>query len=153
MKKFKFKLQTVHNVREMKQEKEQLVLSELQKEAAKAAERVAEIDQLRFKAIANYARRIECGQTIDPYELELNSNHIAALDRLQREAKENLEIKRQACARQSKTVAAAAREVKVTNRLRENQEQRHQLELERQDQNNIDEIVTSNFARRMSQTK
>jgi flagellar export protein FliJ len=153
MKKFKFTLQAVHNVREIKQEKELLILSELQAEAAKAADRIKEIEQLRSKAIENYARRLESGRAIDPYELELNSNHISALDRLQREAQKTLEMKKQACFRQSKTVEAAVREVKITKRLRETQQARYQLEAGRQEQNNLDELVSANYARQMSQSK
>ena len=153
MKKFKFTLQTVHNVRELKQEKEQAILSDLQAEAARAADRVHEIEQLRSKAIETYAKRLEAGATINAYELELNSNHISALDRLQREAQQNLEQKKQACVLQSKSVAAAVREVKVTKRLRENQQLRHQLEVARHEQNALDELVSANFACRMSQAK
>lgn len=153
MKKFKFTLQAVHNVREMKQEKEQLILSEMQAEAVKAADRIKEIEQLRAKAIENYARRLAIGTTIDPFELELNSNHISALDRMQQEAQKALEAKKQACLHQSKTVEAATRQVKITNRLRETQQTRHKLEASRQEQNALDELVSANFARQMSQTK
>jgi flagellar export protein FliJ len=153
MKKFKFTLQTVHNVREMKQEKEEFILGELQMEAAKAAQFVSEVEQMRFKAIDNYASRLQSGAALDAFELELNSNHIAALDRLRREAQNALEIKKQACLQQSKTVAAAMREVKITDRLRENQQSRHRLEFDRYEQNALDELVSANFARRMSQAK
>lgn len=153
MKKFKFTLQTVHNVREMKQERELLVLSELQTETDKAAARVHEIEELRAKAIESYARRLENGTAIDPYELELSSNHISALDRMHREAQKILEKKKQACQRQTKTVEIAARDVKITNRLRENQQARHQADVARHEQNSLDEIVSANYARQMAQSK
>ncbi len=153
MKKFKFTLQTVHNVREMKQDKELQILSELQNEAAKAAEQVTEIENLRERAIENYSRRLEAGEQIAAFELELNSNHLSALDRLIREAVQILEAKKQACAQQGKTVAAATQQVKITNQLHDNQKQKHQLEVSRYEQNALDELVSANFARRMSQTK
>lgn len=153
MKKFKFTLQAVHNVREMKQERELLVLSELQAEAEKAAARVGEIEELRGKAIEDYARRLENGAAIDPYELELSSNHITSLDRLQQEAQKNLEKRKQACLRQTKTVEVAAREVKITNRLRENQHAKHQADIARREQNALDELISANYARRMAQSK
>jgi flagellar export protein FliJ len=153
MKKFKFTLQTVHTVREMKQEKEELIFGELQTEALKAASRVSEIEQLRFKAIENYAERLERGETLNAYELELNSNHITSLDRQQQEAQKSLELKKQACVQQGKMLAAATREVKITDRLRENQQSRHRLDLARHEQNSLDEIISANFARRMTQTK
>lgn len=153
MKKFNFTLQTVHNVRELKQEKEQLILGELQTEAAKAADRVSEIERMRFTAIENYANRLENGGSLNAFEMELTVNHINTLDRLRREAEQNLELKKQACLRQTQNLAAATREVKITNRLRENQQARHRLESDRHEQNALDELVSANFARKMSQTR
>ena len=153
MKKFKFTLQTVHTVREMKQEKEELILGELQTEASRAAARVSEIERQRYQAIESYSERLARGEAINAYELELNSNHITWLDRQQQEAQKALELKKQACLQQGKTVAAATREVKITDRLRENQHTRHRLDMARDEQNSLDEIISANFARRMTQTK
>lgn len=153
MKKFKFTLQTVHNLREMREEKEKLVLGELQAEVNKANDHVAQLRRMRLDAIENYARRLKGGEQISPMEMELNSNHFASLNYLLQEGERKLEIKKQACQRQGKTVAAAMREVKITDRLRETQKERHHKEMERQEQNNLDEIVSANFARQMLQTK
>lgn len=149
MKKFKFTLQTVHNVREMRQEKEELLFSQAQAEAKAAEERIAQIEKMRFDALESYTHRLRAGEVINAVELELNSNHFASLDRLQREAENILSEKRQACDLQSRKLAAAVREVKITNRLRETQAARHKLELDRHEQNNLDEIVSANFARRL----
>lgn len=149
MKKFKFTLQTVHNVREMRQEKEELIFSQMQAEAERAAERIAQIEKMRFEAIEKYTRKLTAGEFVCAREMEMNSNHFASLDRLQREAEQVLSEKRQACRSQSQKLAAAVREVKITNRLRETQAARHKLELDRQEQNNLDEIVSANFARRL----
>lgn len=153
MKKFKFTLQTVHNVREMRQEKEELVFSQMQAEATRAAERIREIEKMRFEALENYTRRLTAGAAVCAIELEMNSNHFASLDRLQREAEKILNEKKQACNQQSRKLACAVREVKITNRLRETQVAKHKLELERQEQINTDEIVSANFARRLIGTK
>jgi flagellar export protein FliJ len=149
MKKFKFSLETVHNVREMRQEKEKLRLSELQAEAAKAADQIRQIENLRFESLENYARRLNSGEQVSAIEMELNSNHFASLNRLQIEAETKLEQKKQQCRRQGETVAAAMREVKITDRLRETQKARHQLEFSRQEQNNLDELISANFARKL----
>jgi flagellar export protein FliJ len=151
MKKFKFTLQTVHNVREMREEKEHLVLTQMQNEVENAAERIRQIEQMRQEAIEKYTSRLQSGQMINAYELEMNSNHIATLDKVRREAEEVLEQKKQACRKQGETVAVATRAVKITNRLRETQELRHKSESERQEQTAIDELVSANFARRMTQ--
>lgn len=151
MKKFKFTLQTVHDVREMKQENEHLRFTQLQKEAEKAAEQVRLIEKMRQEAIEKYSLRLQSGGIINAYELEMNSNHISTLDRLIREAQGSLEQKKLACLKQSENVAAATRAAKITSRLRETQAQRHKLETDKQEQNAIDELVSANFARRMTQ--
>ena len=79
----------------------------------------------------------------------MSSNHFASLDRLQREAEKVLNDKKLACNTQSQKLAAAVREVKITNRLRETQVAKHKLEIDRQEQINLDEIVSANFARRL----
>ncbi len=151
MKKFKFTLQTVHNVREMRQETEHLVLAQLQNEAEKAAERVRQIQQMRNEAIKNYTLRLQAGAAINVFELEMNSNHISTLDRLIREALEVVEQTKQSCTAQLATLATATRAVKITNRLRETQVLRHKSEAERHEQTAIDELVSANYARRMTQ--
>ncbi len=153
MKKFKFTLQTVHKVREMRQEKEKIVLGELRAEADDAASHAANVEKLRSEAIDNYSRRLKSDERLNPMEMELNSNHFASLMRLQQEAENIVEQKKRACVRQGETVAAAMREVKVTDQLRETQKERHQQEFARQEQNSIDELVTTKFARQMQQTK
>ena len=153
MKKFKFTLQSVHNVREMRREKEELVLAEKQSEVSQAIARLAEVERKRLQAIENYTRQMTRGETMSAYEIELNINHLRDLDRLVREAQETIEGKKQACSEQSRVVAAAGREVKVTERLRETQQSRHQLESERRQQTALDELVAANFARQMLTAK
>ncbi len=153
MKKFKFTLAAVHDVREMKQEKEQLIFGEKQREVVKAEERIAEIERMQISAMENYARRMSAGASLDPFELQLNSNHLASLDKLKCDARKFLELKQKDFQLQTETLAAATREVKVTGRLRETQQMRYRLESDRSEQNALDELVSANFARRLSQTK
>lgn len=153
MKKFKFSLDTVHKVREIHQERESVILGELQTQAEKAAQGVASIEARRQEAIQSYTTRITSGEQIDVMELELNSNHFASLDRLQKDAEAALAIKRQACARQIESVTEAMRAVKITDNLKETQLERHQLEYTRQEQTTVDELISATFARRLLQTK
>lgn len=153
MKKFAFTLQSVHKVREFRKEKELNILSELQAQVESATMRVAEIERQRLEAMSRYAERLNARESISPLEMELNSNHFASLNRLQQEAEAVLVMKRQECSRQAGVVAAAAREVKVTDRLREIQKEKHRLEADRAEQNGIDELVSANFARRSVQMK
>lgn len=153
MKKFAFTLQSVHKVREFRKEKEMNVLSELQAAVEAARTRVAEIERQRLDAMRKYAARLNARENISPLEMELNSNHFASLNRLQQEAEAALATKRQECSRQSGVVAAASREVKVTDKLREIQKEKHRIDVDRAEQNGIDELVSDNFARKLIQPR
>ena len=153
MKKFRFTLQTVHNVREMKQEKEELVLSQMQSEANKAAERIRQIEESQQRAIEDYSKTLRHGKAMNIHEIQLEADHIVSLDRLRRLALEQLEQRNQSCLQQKEMLAAAAREVKVTQKLHETQKIRHRAESERHEQNALDEMVSANYARKMSQTR
>lgn len=150
MKKFKFTLETVHNVREMKQESELLVFTQLQNEAAAAAEQVEKIEELYLRAIENYGNKLGTGRVMNIGEVELEAMHISALERQKRRAIEILEEKKQACVVQSAKLGAAAREVKITDRLRETQVLRHRLETDKHEQTAFDEMVSANFARQLT---
>jgi len=153
MKKFKFTLQTVHNVREMRQEKEELILGQLQTEAVVAEEAVAQIENSRQTAIENYSLRLRSGEQLNPMEMELNSKHFASLNQRRIEGEQIVAQKKQACVRQTQTVAGAMREVKITGRLKETQQLRHDLDFARAEQNGIDELLSTRFARQKTRTK
>lgn len=148
MKKFKFTLDSVHKVREIKKERESVILSELRAEAERAAKRVEHIEAMRYEAIENYTRRIAAGERLDALEMELSSKHFASLDRLQKDAEATLAARNQACQIQIAAVTEAMRGVKITENLRETQRDRHKTEFERQERNNVDELISTAFARR-----
>ena len=108
---------------------------------------------MRLEAIEIYARRLEQGEPINAYELELNSNHFTSLDRLQREAETVLEQKKQACRAAEQNGRRRHARSKNHGSPARNQQARHRLESDRQEQNALDELVSANFARRMSHTK
>lgn len=149
MKKFKFTLQTVHNVREMRQEREELTLAEMLTEVNRASERIKQIEKMRFDAIEKYTERLRAGEFLNATEMELNSKYFNSLDDLQREAEKSLAEKNLACTAQRAKLASAAREVKITDRLREQQFLRHKLESEKHQQTALDEIVSAGYARKM----
>lgn len=153
MKKFKFTLDTVHQVRERKSEQENLTLTELQFEAQEAQMRVSHIETMRQEAVERYMERLNSGVHLNPREMELSSNHFASLNSLQKEAQKVVEEKQDACRRQLEKVHAARVEVKVTDKLRDSQQRRHNEEVARREQNNIEELVTAKFARRIQGSK
>lgn len=153
MKKFSFTLQSVHDVREMMHDKESMTMHQLQTEAEQAASQVSEIEKLRLQALDDYTLRLHSNEQITATEMELNSNHFAALNRLQQLAEANLASKREECRQQGEKVASARRQVKVTDQLRENQRVRHTAETLRYEQNAIDEIISTRFARTLTNRK
>lgn len=153
MKKFRFTLGAVHNVREMRQEKEQLVFSQLQSEVATATARIVEAENKRQTTLDCYASRLQSGEIIDPLEMDLSAKYLLSLNRLEQESRQVLQEKKQACDKQRQTVAAAVQAVKATAKIREKQLERHNLEFARNEQTNLDEIVSLSFARTLSQNK
>lgn len=151
MKKFKFKLQTLHNVREIKLEKEQAILANIQNEINEIRQYIAEIEKTRFTAIENYTGKLRHGEKINPIEMELNSKHISSLDRLKRETFEQLAEKENAFSEQVKKVATAKKKVKITENLREKKLARHKLELATREQNALDDMVSAKYARQRSE--
>jgi flagellar export protein FliJ len=153
MKKFKFTLQSVHNVREMREEKELMVLSGLNLEAEQASERLTQVEGALRGAVENYNRKMSVGEPINVIEMELNSKHISALERQKSAAREELLARRNACMRQAALVTHAAQQVKVTGRLRENQVTTHRQTTARHEQNALDEMVTIGFARKLGESR
>jgi flagellar export protein FliJ len=153
MKKFKFTLDSVHRVREIRKERETSVLAGLRADAERAEKRVAHIEDLRREAIETYTRRLARGERIDAMEMELSSRHFSSLDRLQLEAEAHLAERRRACEAQVLKVTEAMREVKITENLRETQHERHRFETDRREQVGIDEMVAAGFARERQKQK
>ncbi|NNE65133.1 MAG: flagellar export protein FliJ [Pyrinomonadaceae bacterium] len=147
MKKFKFKLESVHNVRELREEKEQSVFARLQKEVTAAEERLEEIHRRRVEAMDTYVSDLAGGKSADPSEMDLHAKHFASLEKLRIEAERDLEEKRFACREQAGQLSAAAREVKVTGKLREKQKALYDQELAKREQNAVDEITSAKYAR------
>jgi len=153
MKKFKFNLQSVHDVREMHENQEQLRLAELQNEMNKTLAKIEQLEGMNLEATKNYMTRVQIGKATSPFEMQMHANHISDINRRRREAETELAERKLACADQAKKLAEAHRNVKVTDRLRETQKTRHKQEFERQEQNKIDEFVTTNYARQISGIK
>jgi flagellar export protein FliJ len=153
MKKFKFTLQSVHNVREIREEKELMVLSGLNLEAERASEKVAQVEGALKSAVENYNRKSGAGEPINVIEMELNSRHISALERQKVEARTQLREKQNACSDQMVQVTHAAQQVKITNRLRENQASDYRLNLARHEQSALDEMATTGFARKLGESR
>jgi flagellar export protein FliJ len=153
MKKFKFTLQSVHNVREMREEKELMVLSRLNLEAEQASARLTAVEGALVTAVEKYNYRIKPGQAINASEMEINSRHISALETQKAAAREEVLVRQDACVRQISQVTQAARDVKITGKLRDNQVKDHRLAASRYEQNTLDEIATISFSHKSGESR
>ena len=152
MKKFKFTLQTVHNLRESRRDNAQQELAQLQATANEVAQRLEKTTQERLETIDNFSAKMQ-GGAIDPMEAALTTNYIAALAQREREAQYQLSLSIEAVERQKLKVIEASREVEATSVLRERQLARHELEASRAEQNFLDEIATVTIARKLLQNR
>jgi flagellar export protein FliJ len=153
MKKFTFSLQSVHNVREMLEEKELMTLSQLNLEAEQASARLNAVEGAISEAVENYNRRTKVGEPINIGEIELNSQHISALAKQKAAAREELLAKQVARAGQVSLVTQAARDVKVTGKLREHQANDHRLTASRHEQTALDEMATIRYAHKTGDSR
>lgn len=152
MKKFKFSLQTVHNLRETKREQEQLKLADLRIKLEDASKQLEAVENKRRETLDKYAAKLQQGE-VDVFQMSLLTDYLKALSNCETTARENVKIAQQACSNQSKTLAEAARSVEVTTKLHERQRAKFDLESARVEQNNLDEMVSINFARQLFHTK
>jgi flagellar export protein FliJ len=152
MKKFKFTLQAVHNLRESRRDNARQELVQLQTTASEAAERLEQTTQERLETIDNFSSKMQSGP-IDPMEAALTTNYIAALVQREREAQYQLSLSIAAVEKQRLKVIEAAREVEATSVLRERQLARHELEASRAEQNFLDEITSVTIARKILQNR
>jgi len=153
MKKFKFTLQSVHNVREMREEQELMVLSRLNLETEQASARLTAVEGALGDAVEKYNRKIKIGEPINVNEMELNSRHISALEKQKAAAREELRERQNARKQQISLVTQAARDVKVTGKLRDNQVKNHRLAASRHEQTALDEMATIGFVHKSGESR
>lgn len=147
MKKFKFSLQTVHDVREMRREQEQMKLADLQLKFTEAKEKLAEAEALRQKTAETYSEKLGAND-IDAFEMDLTMKFLNVLYHRENEARERLAEIKQSCRNQSRRVADAAQSLEITEKLRRKQILRHQNDVTRAEQTEIDELVSTSFAKK-----
>lgn len=153
MKKFEFNLESVHNVRELREEKEQAVYTRLRHEVTEAEVRLTELMEKRLAAMTRYVTAMDGGTPVHPVEMDLHSKHITSLERLRKQTENEIEEKQSACRNQAVQLTAAAREVKVTEKLREKKKALHDRESAKHEQTALDEITSAKYARQTGEIK
>ena len=151
MKRFRFSLQTLHDLRELERENAERALAQSARNLAEAADRVEKYRRECDSAWANQATKLQAREP-DLKEIAMHTDYITTLERRLTEAQARyaeLERERELRFQQVLKAAAAA---EVTAKLREQQRGRHQAEVAREDQNQLDELATIAVARHLRET-
>lgn len=140
MKRFKFKLQTVHDLREMQRERAEQDLAEAGARVAQAEAQLAKIEYRLEEAASSYARSLQSGE-VDPFESSLHTNFLNFLSQHLTSARAQLTKMKSEYDNCRKLAIEAARAVEATGKLRQRQRARYKLEAERAEQSMLDEMA------------
>ena len=149
MKRFKFSLQTVHDLRVNIRDQAEQALAAASASVSEAAARVEEMERLRRAAAEDHAAKLQSG-AVDPFEAALFVNYMHAMAKRETEARRRLSmLERERDARRELAVEAA-RHAETTTKLRERHRERHAARSASAEQNMLDEMATIAVARRPS---
>ena len=147
MKRFKFSLQTVHDLRESRQEAAERELATANSELYRANAQLQEVVRSRQKALERYMLLYQ-SREIEVSMIAAHTDFIGSLFQREREAKAHIlevekrfETKRQA-------VTEAMRDTETTSKLRDHQRKNHELQSNRDEQSMLDEMAVMAVARR-----
>jgi flagellar export protein FliJ len=149
MKKFKFSLQTVHQVREFKRDNAERDLIAAGVELDKAKAHLEEVLSLRQKAVNQYFDLHQTSQ-IEASTVVMHTNYIGSLMELERLARNLIATKERHVASKREVLVEASRQSETTANLRERQFERHVLETARKEQLLLDEMAVLAVARHRS---
>lgn len=146
MKKFRFTLQTVHDLRAARRDEAERALATASRVVAEAEEQLAETSSAHARAMEDFAAKLQAGE-IDPLDAELSVDYLASLVERKLEAHARLKELEEKREQQREETVEAARSAETTARLRERQHERHQLQMARAEQQILDEMATLTQAR------
>lgn len=149
MKKFRFTLQPVHDLREMRRDEAERSHAQAIAAVAEANGRLDEAENTRREAAESLRRVLQSGQ-LDPHDVALRSGYLSALIAREADARTRLAALEDERERRRRTVAEAARAAEATAKLRERQSARHHEAVARHEQNLLDEMAVVTAARRNS---
>ena len=152
MKRFRFSLQSVHDLRETLRDEAERQLALAMAEAAAASKRITEAEELIVRTGADFAARLQSGKVLDPQEAALCADYLSVLVRRIKDEKIRLKDLESACEFKRLAVVEAARAAEATAKLRDRQQSRHTAEAARHEQNMLDEIATLSSARRVAES-
>jgi len=147
MKRFKFSLQTVHDLRESRQEAAERELANANSELYRANAQLEEVVRSRQKALERYLLMYQKNE-IEVSMVAAHTDFIGSLFKREREAKAHIREVELRLEQKRQAVTEAMRETEATAKLRDRQRQNHQLEANRNEQAMLDEMAVLAVARR-----
>lgn len=150
MKRFKFSLQALHDLRRRAREEAEAALASAHAAVVQAEADLAEAVNARRAALESNAARLGPGE-INPHEVALRASYTAVLDRRIAEAQARLrEAERERAAKLQAAIAAATA-AEATTKLRDKHRARHDAEVNRAEQELLDELAAIASARRLTE--
>lgn len=149
MKKFRFTLQPIHDLREMRRDEAERSHAQAIAAVTEANSRLDEAESTRREAAESLRSLLQHGQ-LDPHEVALRSSYLSSLIAREADARTRLAALEEERERRRHKMAEAARAAEATAKLRERQSARHFEALARYEQNQLDEMAVVTAARRNS---
>ncbi len=146
MKRFRFSLQTVHDLREERRDVAEAELARAAAELRQARKQLEAVKRARAIAEENYFVQLAPG-ALDPRDMEFRVAYLRALDARERDALVRIVQIERRHEEQRRATAEAARDAEATSSLRDRQRARHNEEAARVAQNALDEMATLAAAR------
>jgi flagellar export protein FliJ len=148
MKRFKFTLQTVHDLRESKRESAERDLTEAANEVYRAYRLLEEVIRARQRALDNYLLLYQTRE-LEITMVSAHTDFIGSLMQRERESRDYVVEVEKRLTSKRQALTEALRATKTTAKLRDKQRERHDLELGRNEQSMLDEMAVMSVARRM----
>lgn len=148
MKRFKFSLQTLHDLREQEREEAERALAQANTELANAEAKIEQLRSTINQAVASYSANLQ-SQSLNPHEAQMHNEYLIALDGQMTAARaHHAECERIRESKLQELVKASAA-AEATTKLRDQYYARYVAELAREEQNLMDELATIATVRRM----
>lgn len=148
MKRFKFSLQAVHNLRVSERDKAERELASAAAAVVAAQAQVEQAERTRTIAEEVSARALRAAE-LDPHEAAQRADYLYSLVERKRQAQIRLAVLEQERESRREALVQASRGARTTEQLRERHLAHYHLEAARVEQNALDEMATVAAARRM----
>lgn len=147
MKRFQFKLQPVHDLRQQRSEEDARALGVANSRVQAARAQLTSAVEARLRLAAEYLSLFQ-GERFDPRSLAMRSGFLAHLAENEVSAAAELAVAERAHEAALRTAVESARAAEATARLRERQQAQHAEAAARSQQQVLDELATLGAARR-----